>query len=89
VLLTSVGAFGRMREQMESDVNSLIDIKNRTTKPVMVTLGFAAPEAWQDTREVMQKFRDGGIPTFVTLERGARALKNALGYYNARNSMNA
>ncbi len=89
VLLTSVGAFGRMREQMESDVNSLIDIRNRTTKPVMVTLGFAAPEAWQDTREVMQKFRDGGIPTFVTLERGARALKNALGYYNARNSMNA
>lgn len=89
VLLTSVGAFGRMREQVEGDINSLIDIRNRTPKPVMVTLGFAAPEAWQDTREVIQKFRDGGIPTFVTLERGARALKNALGYYAARNSMNA
>ncbi len=89
VLLTSVGAFARMREQMEGDINSLVDIRNRTPKPVMVTLGFTAPEAWQEAREIMQRFRDGGIPTFATLERGAWALKNALDYYTTRSSMNA
>ena len=88
VLLTSVGAFARMREQVEGDINMLINIRNRTPKPVMVTLGFSAPEAWQETRELMQKLREGGIPTFVTLERGAGALRNALDYYALKNSRN-
>jgi acyl-CoA synthetase (NDP forming) len=89
VLLTSVGAFARMREQIESDLNMLISIRNRTKKPVMVTLGFSAPEAWQETRELVQKLRDGGIPTFTTLERGARALRNVLDYYTDRKSVGA
>lgn len=87
VLLTSIGAFSRLREQIEGDIKSLIEIRNRTPKPVMVTLGFSAPEAWQETRDFMVKLREGGIPTFATLERGAGALKNVLSYYTLKNSI--
>ena len=30
--------------------------------------------------DVIRKLQDGGVPTFIALERGARALKNALDY---------
>ena len=44
------------------------------------------PENVKATREVAQKLQGGGVPVFVSLERGARALKNALDYYNFRGS---
>ena len=56
-------------------------------KPVAVIVVSHSPEAWQEARDVTQKLRDGGIPTFVTLERGARALRNTLDYYNLQKSI--
>ena len=88
VMLTTVGAFSRA-EQLEDDINMLVNLRSRTSKPVAVVLGFYPPEVWQETRDVAQKLRDGGIPTFMTLERGARALKNALDYYSPKNHLNA
>jgi hypothetical protein len=41
----------------------------------------------QQARKIAQKLQDGDIPAFSTLERGARALKNALDYHNFRNSI--
>lgn len=87
VLLTSVGF--RMPDQLERDIELMATIRKRTPKPVMVILGFSPPEAWQETRDLVQRFREGGIPTFFTLERGAAALKNTLDYYNLKNNTNA
>jgi len=54
---------------------------------VMVVVPSApTPENVKATREVAQKLQGGGVPVFVSLERGARALKNALDYYNFRGS---
>jgi hypothetical protein len=33
----------------------------------------------------MKELQEGGIPAFISLERGAAALKKALDYYNLRN----
>jgi len=87
VLLTSVGF--RMPDQLERDIELMASIRKRTPKPVMVILGFSPPEAWQETRDIVQRFREGGIPTFFTLERGAGALKNTLDYYNQKNTANS
>lgn len=82
VLLTSGNA--RLSGQMASDIEMLIDIRQRSSKPVAVVLAFQSPEAVQGSREVAEKLLKGGIPTFVSLDRGARALKNALDYHKRR-----
>ena len=87
VLLTS--AIPRMAGQTDRDTAMLAEIRQRTPKPVAVILGFQSPEAVQAAREVAQRFREGGIPTFISLERGAKALKNALEYYVLKQRINA
>ncbi len=79
VLLTSGNA--RLSGQMEGDVEMLVNIRKRSSKPVAVVLSFQSSE---ENREVVDKLLAGGIPTFVSLDRGARALKNALDYYRWR-----
>ena len=86
VLLFGIGA--RMSEHLEGDINTLIEIRRRSPKPVAVILGLFSPEATQETREVSRKLRDGGIPTFLTLERGAQALRNTMDYYRLKNGIN-
>jgi acyl-CoA synthetase (NDP forming) len=86
VLLTS--AIPRMAGQIDRDVAMLAETRQRTSKPVAVILGFQSPEAMQAVREVSRRFREGGIPTFVSLERGAKALKNALEYYALKQRVN-
>ena len=76
--------------QLESDVDLLTSIRQRSAKPVMVitSYSFSPPEV-QQAGEIIQKFQDGGIPTFVALERGARALRNTLDYYSINSSAGA
>jgi acyl-CoA synthetase (NDP forming) len=80
--LITTGA--RSSGQLEEDVNALIGIRNRTSKPVMAILGFSAPEEIQATTDMLEKLRDGGIPTFPSLERSARAFGNALEAYRIK-----
>ena len=80
VLLVGLG-FG-MPENLDSEVNLLADIKERTPKPVMVVAPFSAPEEMRRGREIGKKYQARSIPVFASIERGARALKNALDYYS-------
>ena len=50
-------------------------------KGTIMPLGPAFPEMMEEARAFMQKLREGGIPSFLNLERGARALRNTLDYY--------
>jgi len=75
-------------EQLESHINLVVNIRKRTSKPVMVILpGCFSPEDMRQARDIAQKLHDGGIPTFDTAERAARALRNALDYYSFKNSI--
>jgi len=82
VLLTSANP--RMAGQLDRDVSVLVETRERSQKPVAVILTFQSPEAMQATRDLAQRLREGGIPTFVSLERGAKALKNALDYHTLK-----
>ncbi len=72
-------------EQLETQVNSLIDIRGSTSKPVMAILYYAfSPQEVQQAGGTMQRLQSAGVPTFLGLERGARALRNVLDYYGLK-----
>jgi acyl-CoA synthetase (NDP forming) len=75
--------------QLEDDINALIAMRHRTSKPVLAILSFFAHEDVQEIQALLDKLRDNSIPVFPSLERGARALKNALDYYRIKTAMNA
>jgi len=80
VLLVGLG-FG-VPENLDSEVNLMADIRERTPKPVMVVAPFSAHEEMRRAREVGKKYQAKSIPVFASIERGALALKNALDYYS-------
>ena len=86
-LVLLVNARAGTSPQLETHINSVLDIRQRTSKPVMAILSysFTAREVEQ-AGDIIQKLQDGGVPTFIALERGARALRNVLDYYSLRRS---
>ena len=86
VLLTSANP--RMSGQLDRDIAMLVETRERSPKPLAVILTFQTPEAVQATRDLAQRLREGGIPTFLSLERGATALKNALDYHALQERIN-
>ena len=75
-------------EEVERSISSMVEIRKRTLKPVMaIFASSSSAEGMQQARKIAQKLQDGGIPAFITLERGARALKNALDYHNSKNNI--
>jgi acyl-CoA synthetase (NDP forming) len=84
VLMTSVMSIARAAEQLGGEIAMLLDLRNRSNKPVAVVLGHYMPDTVQETRAAASRLRDGGIPLFVSPERGARAIRNALEYYKIR-----
>ncbi len=74
--------------QLESDIESMASIRERSPKPVMAIIVCSfSPEEVEQAGGIIQKLQSGGVPVFITLERGARALRNALDYYNLKNSV--
>jgi acyl-CoA synthetase (NDP forming) len=88
LLMTSVISSLRTAEQLARDVDMLIDLRNRSEKPVAMVLGYAAPEAIQETKSFALRLRDGGVPMFSSVERCAKAFRNAHEYYLLKNSGN-
>lgn len=84
-LILLVSARADAIPQIETHLNPLIDIKNKTTKPVMsiITTSYSSEEIEQ-SKNIMQKLQGSGIPVFISLERGAFALRKALDYANKR-----
>ncbi len=73
------------KEQAEVYLQSAIDIRPKTAKPVMAILTCAfATEDIERTRDMMQKLQANGIPAFTALDRCAFALKTLLDYYRRR-----
>ena len=81
VMMTNVGSQTRNADQVLGDLEMLIELRQRSQKPVSVILGYNLPENTQETLAVVDKLHAGGIPLFVSAERGARAIHNASEYY--------
>jgi len=89
-LVLLVGARSGPPGPGEALINLLIDIRQKTSKPVMAVLSWAfSSEDVQQAGNVIQKLQDGGVPAFISLERGACALRKALDYYDLKHSISS
>jgi len=84
VLMTSVTSMLRTTEQLEHDAQMLVELRQRTKKPVTVVLGYYDPETAREVSAFARRLRDSGIVLFVSPERGARAIRNARLYHGFR-----
>ena len=82
ILLT--GARWGMTETPKIDIDTMADIKQKSSKPVMAIVTYSTPEEMQGSMEAMMLFQEKGVPAFPSIERGAKALKNAYDYYRLR-----
>ncbi len=80
VLLT--GARWGMTETPKIDIDTMAEIKRNSSKPVMAIVAYSTPEEMQGSTDAMKLFQEKGVPAFPTIERCARALKNAYDYYS-------
>jgi len=85
MLLTSIRT--RTPEEIETDIDFMANIRERTTKPVMTIVSFSTPNEMEEARNTTQKFQERGIPAFPSMERGALALRNTLDYYSLKSSI--
>lgn len=82
VLLT--GARWGMTETPKIDIDTMANIKSKSSKPVMAVVAYSTPEEMQGARAAMELFQKRGVPAFPSIERGAKALKNAYDYYRTK-----
>jgi acyl-CoA synthetase (NDP forming) len=68
-------------EELRIQIDPLVDIREKTGKPVLAIVSYSTPNEMERAAEVTKRFQEQDIPTFPTMERGAKALKNALDYY--------
>jgi acyl-CoA synthetase (NDP forming) len=82
VLLMGLGSGGA---DAPGGVESVIDLRQKTKKPVLVAVysPFSSGGV-QEARRIIKKLQEGGVPAFSTIERAAKALRNAIAYYRYR-----
>ena len=72
---------------MDSQLNPFTDLKEKAHKPVMAVItGSSTAESAEVALDLMGRLQGMGIPAFSGMERGARALRNAVEYYRMKNS---
>ncbi|MFC1901160.1 CoA-binding protein [Chloroflexota bacterium] len=69
-----------------TQVDLLTGIRQKSKKPVLAIIpaSFSSEDVGQAS-EVMRQIQNGGVPVFISLERGAFALRKALDYYSMKN----
>jgi acyl-CoA synthetase (NDP forming) len=69
-----------------SSAAMLKEIRENTRKPLVAILVWSfSPQDVEQSSVIMKELQEAGIPAFLTLERGAFALKKALEYYALKN----
>jgi hypothetical protein len=53
----------------------------------MAIVPYVTPEEMKESKEAIKNFQARGIPAFLSTQRGARALRNALDYYRHKNEV--
>jgi acetyl-CoA synthetase (ADP-forming) len=88
-LLVSAG-MGPSGPPGESFIKMLTEIRQKTDKPFIGIMVWSfSPDDVRQAGTAIKELHEGGIPAFVSLERGAFALKKALEYHEMRNGGNS
>ncbi len=74
-------------EHVQSNIDMMAEIRQRTPKPVMAIISYSTPEGMRRSRDIIRMFQDKGIPAFPSMQRGTFALRNALDYYTFHSSI--
>jgi len=76
-------------EQTHAQIELMADLRERSSKPLMsmVTLITPAQTETASPTDVIREFQGYSIPAFPSLERVARALRNALDYYRHKETL--
>ena len=75
-------------EQLKTHIELMADIRKRTSKPVLTILSWSfSPGEVEQAGDIIKKLQGCDVPTFPSMERGARALRNALDYYSFKGSI--
>ncbi len=69
-------------EQLKMSMDLLDSVKKKNAKPLLVVAMLHNPDAEKETREIMVNLQGLGIPVFLSFQRCALALRNALAYHN-------
>jgi len=80
-LVLQSGAQWIMHETPKSDFELMGNLRKSTPKPVMTIVPYSTPENMEKALKDMKTYQESGVPAFPSIERGARALKNAYDYY--------
>ena len=70
-----------MPQQVDASLELMQYVRELTPKPLMVLVFLHTAEAFTEAASIVRKLQEVGIPAFPNVERGARALRNALDYY--------
>ncbi len=81
VMLISARRIIMQPEDLQEQVELLSEVKERAAKPVIAITAYSTFEEARMAIEITQKLQERGIVKFPSLERAARALRNALDYY--------
>ena len=69
-------------DQLKGAMDLLDNVKKKSSKPLMVVSMLYNPDAEKEIKDIMLNLQGMGIPVFLSFERCALALRNALQYYN-------
>lgn len=84
IVLLSLARFIMRNGQLEDFIQMLKEARDGRGKPVMAIIASTGLEDMKIADHASRKFHDEMIPVFPSIERGARALKNAYDYYRLR-----
>jgi acyl-CoA synthetase (NDP forming) len=88
IVLLGMTRFGTP-EQIQSEVDLMADIRGRSPKAVVAIVPYSTADEMRQARELTQRFQKRGIPSFPSIERGARALKSTFDYYSFKSGDSA
>jgi len=71
-------------EQLQSQIDLMAEIRQRTSKSVMAIVSFSTPNEMREARGVTRRLQSVGVPAFPSMERGSFALRKALDYYSSK-----
>jgi acyl-CoA synthetase (NDP forming) len=73
------------QDSVPGGVDSVLELRKRSKKPVMATVysPFSSGGV-QEARRIIKRLQEGGVPAFSTIERAAKAVRNAMAYYRFR-----
>jgi acyl-CoA synthetase (NDP forming) len=84
LVLLSLARMMDRNGRLDNLVEMMGNLRRSTDKPLISIISYHSLDELPVVKEAVSKFQENGIPTFMSLERGALALKNAFEYYRMR-----